>query len=523
VSSALEETQSAPVQAAGLEHRAAAALSVAIVAVAAVAMYETLAAMMRSWSASDAHAHGWLIFPLFAYLVWRQRGALARMPMSPSVAGVVVLGGAVLLWFAGHLANTLVVQEVAFVTTIAAAIWAVCGTRCIRLLAFPCAFLVFAIPFGEAFVEPLMRWTAAATVGLLQLSGIAVYRDGMLFSTAVGDFEIARACSGIRYLTASAALGMFYGCLSLRTIRWRLAFLLLAIIAPILANAVRAYLIVALAHVSDMKIATGVDHIVYGWVFFGAVMFGLLYIGELLRRRERVAVTDGSGSADSVCASVPKLARVALICVALVISVRLLAARLDALPVDAAPTPAGLALAGAGWRGPLVAGDAWSPEFQGGATIERGRYQHDELGTVDTALVFYAREQQGAELIGDGNSLAAPSAWRRVSFGSTDLGELGTLRVERFDSARMPERLTIWSVYAFDGEALSSPYAVKLDEALARLRRVPQRAVLIAFAYRGPDEAAESVLKAFATEHLAAFLACTGGPGHQSSCRLPGS
>ena len=38
---------------------------------------------------------------------------------------------------------------------------------------------------------------------------------------------------------------------------------------PVLANWVRAYIIVMLGHLSGNTIATGVDHLVYGWVFFG--------------------------------------------------------------------------------------------------------------------------------------------------------------------------------------------------------------------------------------------------------------
>ncbi len=46
-----------------------------------------------------------------------------------------------------------------------------------------------------------------------------------------------------------------------------------------LANTLRAYIIVMLGHFSDMKVATGADHLIYGWVFFGLVMFLLFWIG----------------------------------------------------------------------------------------------------------------------------------------------------------------------------------------------------------------------------------------------------
>src|SRR5690606_21875579 len=48
----------------------------------------------------------------------------------------------------------------------------------------------------------------------------------------------------------------------------------------LLANWLRAWGIVMLGHLSDMRIATGVDHLIYGWGFFGVVMFLLFWLGS---------------------------------------------------------------------------------------------------------------------------------------------------------------------------------------------------------------------------------------------------
>jgi hypothetical protein len=52
---------------------------------------------------------------------------------------------------------------------------------------------------------------------------------------------------------------------------------------PIFANGMRATLIVLIAHYSDMKLALGVDHFVYGWVWFGIVMLAMFWIGLIWR------------------------------------------------------------------------------------------------------------------------------------------------------------------------------------------------------------------------------------------------
>ena len=56
-----------------------------------------------------------------------------------------------------------------------------------------------------------------------------------------------------------------------------------SIVVPIVANWLRAYLIVMLGHLSGNKIATGVDHFIYGWVFFGVVIGLLFWVGAFFR------------------------------------------------------------------------------------------------------------------------------------------------------------------------------------------------------------------------------------------------
>jgi hypothetical protein len=54
-------------------------------------------------------------------------------------------------------------------------------------------------------------------------------------------------------------------------------------IVPVIANGLRAYMIVMIGHLSSMQLATGVDHIIYGWLFFGLVMFLMFWIGSYWR------------------------------------------------------------------------------------------------------------------------------------------------------------------------------------------------------------------------------------------------
>ncbi len=119
---------------------------------------------------------------------------------------------------------------------------------------------------------------------------------------------MVEGCSGLRYLIASITLGVLYAYLTYRSWKRRLLFSIAAMIVPIFANSGRAYMIVMIAHLSDMKLALGVDHYIYGWVFFGIVMLLLFWIGSFWREDDQpesahciCRVSASSGMRASAC------------------------------------------------------------------------------------------------------------------------------------------------------------------------------------------------------------------------------
>ncbi len=191
-----------------------------------------------------------------------------------------------------HLTDVAVIEQLAAVSLIPLLVWMTLGWTTVRILAFPLGFLLFAVPMGEGLIEPLMQFTASFTVHLLRLTGIPVFWEGTFFSIPSGDWSVVAACSGIRYLIASLFLGVLYAYLNYRSFWRRIAFIALSAIVPILANGLRAYLIVMIGHLSGMKLAVGIDHLIYGWVFFGFVMFLLFALGNLWSERPVSEIVD---------------------------------------------------------------------------------------------------------------------------------------------------------------------------------------------------------------------------------------
>src|SRR5215831_16982079 len=201
-------------------------------------------------------------------LVWRSRDELARTTAKPWWPGLVVVLLCGVLWLVMSSANVLGLKQFALAFMIQASIVTVLGLRVARVLLFPLAFLLFAIPAGEFLVPVLMDWTADFTVAAIRWSGVPVFREGNHFALPSGNWSIVEACSGIRYLVASVMVGTIYAALAYRSVKLRAAFLVASIVVPIVANWLRAYGIVMIGHLSNNQLAVGVDHIVYGWLFF---------------------------------------------------------------------------------------------------------------------------------------------------------------------------------------------------------------------------------------------------------------
>ena len=246
----------------------------------------TAESIVAIWVRSETFAHGFVVIPLCLWLGWRKRAELAAATAVPWWRGLVVVFFAGALWFVTSLADVLGVKQFALAFMLQAAIVSVLGLKVARVLALPLAFLLFAIPAGEVFVPVMMDWTADFTIAALRLSGVPVYREGNYFTIPSGNWSVVEACSGVRYLIASVMVGVLFSAITYRSWKRRITFFLASILVPLIANWLRAYMIVMIGHISNNKLAVGVDHIIYGWIFFGLVILLLFWVGSFWAEAE---------------------------------------------------------------------------------------------------------------------------------------------------------------------------------------------------------------------------------------------
>jgi exosortase A len=258
-------------------------LLIAALALVILIFYQTAESIVSIWERSETFAHGYLIIPISLWLVWEKRRGLRVLIPKPTLLPLLLFVPIGFGWLVADLVDTLVVQQLAFVAMLAVTIWAVVGHRIARYLAFPILFLFFGVPMGEGLVYPMMNFTADFTVAMLDITGIPVYREGTFFTIPSGQWSVVEACSGVRYLIASVTLGVLFAYLTYTHWWKRALFVVFSIFVPILANGLRAYMIVMLGHLSDMKLAVGVDHLIYGWIFFGIVITIMFAVGSIWR------------------------------------------------------------------------------------------------------------------------------------------------------------------------------------------------------------------------------------------------
>jgi exosortase A len=451
------------------------ALSVILIVVL-IAYLETFQSMVNVWLASDTFLHCFIIPPLSAYLIWKKRPELVQIPPRIFGPGVFLLLSTSTGWFLADLLGIQVGKHFAATAMIPAAAITFMGLSFSRAIAFPLGYLFFAVPFGEFWVPELMEITATFAIKLSYATGIPVFRDGRFLSIPGGDFEVAEACSGIRYLLATLALGTIFAYLNYRKAYKQLLFIVFAVVFAIAANGFRAYGIVALAHYSDMKLAVGVDHIIYGWLFFGFVIAILFLIGN--RYRDVDSGDDNARSRDVPSIDVPQTSRIPMVifvtAVAAVILGPLASNGLAATTVQKTKFSNGLPNSVSEWQGTETSTIDWKPTFIGAEQELLVRYVSSGAH-IDVAVSRYTKQTQGSEVVNIRNSIFGNNGWERrntrelsVRLADGTIAEL--LETTAFIGVRSRR---FWYWYDVDGQIATSSTQVKFLEALSILKGRP--------------------------------------------------
>ncbi|HYJ82828.1 MAG TPA: exosortase A [Allosphingosinicella sp.] len=439
--------------------------------------------MARLWWSSSTFNHCFLVGPIILWLVWQrlpELRALAPRAWAPGLA-LVAAGG--LGWLLGEAGNIALFRHFGLVLMLQGTVIAGLGKAVSRGIAFPIFYAFFLVPFGEELVGPFQTLTAKMSMALLALTGVPAHIEGIFISTPSGLFRVAEACSGVRFLVAMAALGALAANLCFRSWPRRLLFVAFALAVSVLANGARAFGTIYIAWWTDNEVAVGIDHIVYGWVFFAIVIALIAAAGwRFMDRAPNARWFDpaelqaaGAGPSPSARALQTAAIAVALAAAGPLWSGAVAAAGTRAVPEVDLPEVSG-------WTRLPPAGD-WQPHFDSADRIRLGRYRDSAGRQVDLAIVVFARQSEGRELVGYGQGASdEDGAWSWT--GEAPAPADG--KAERIGSHGKVREVV--SFYRVGGILTGSPARVKLETVKTRLLGGPQRAVAVMVSAEAPAD-----------------------------------
>jgi exosortase A len=462
------------------------------------------AAMAWQWWNSSTYQHCLFVLPIVAWLIWQRRTEVAAVKPGAWLPGLALLAIAALGWLVGQAGGASLIRHAALVLMVQATVLTILGPAVIRAILFPLFYLIFLIPFGDVFVPPLQNVTASITMALLHLTGVPAHIDGVFITIPNGWFEVAEACSGVKFLVAMVAYGALVANVCFKSWRRRAAFMAMCIVAPVLANGVRAFATIFAAHLTSVELAAGFDHVVYGWFFFAMVMALVMLTGWKFfdRKLGEPWLSGAAGHGFRTRPFVPMaLAAVGVVLLPLLWNGTVIAA-------GRAPLPHAITLPSVeGWTiDPNTTGYPWVARFDGADHRLYGRYRSAGGQTVDLAIALYGWQDEGREIVGYAQGAADPDGkWKwTASAASPPDGKAERLLA--------PGRLAREAVtfYVLGGGSTGSSMTVKLRTLRARLLGGDQgAAVVIVSAEERPGQPARATIDRF----LQAF----GAPNVQSA------
>ena len=451
-------------------------------------------AMAGQWWTSSTYTHVLLVPPILIWLVWQRAPDLAKLtPVCwwPALAGMAL---AVLVWAVGRLAGFAELSEAGAVLMLMGTVPLVMGPRVATGLLFPLSYMAFLVPVGDEMIPTLQMITAKLTILLTLWSGVHASIDGVFINTPAGLFEVAEACSGVKFLMAMIAFGTLAANVCFVSWRRRAWFMAACVVVPVLANGVRAWGTVYAAQIWGAKIAGGIDHIIYGWIFFAIVI--TVIIGASWRFFDRPVHTPMI-EADALNAS-PRLARWEAVAgrpihalLGLAVLVGAGAAWTNAAENLYAVVPMQITLPQvAGWHFvPYAPRVAWVPRGGGADQRIMGSYADAAGHQVDVYYALYAAQGPGRKAGGFGEgAVAAGWAWQApgpVVEGAKSERLLGGWSISRLaeTSYRTDDLLT--------GSSLALRLANLRDKAL--LRPQPTMVLILSAEERPGVSAADAI------------------------------
>lgn len=265
------------------------------------------------------------------------------------------------------------------------------------------------------------------------------------------------------------------------------------------------------AHLSGNKLAVGVDHILYGWVFFGVIILAMFFVGARWSEPDASAATpaerDAVGSAGPVRAVVVMAALVALVAVlphGVLAALRHAEGSAAAARVDL-PEQLG------NWRTADAHIVDWTPDFNDGPVRMRRACAGPAAPSACTSIT-HGRPRRAS------SSPASTCSWACA----TTPGPCRRTALARLSSTATASRcagprssaafrwavhgdppLVVWRLYWIDGRYVGGDVQAKLAGAFSRLAGRGDEGASLLYADASENANADAAIEAFLKDNHA--------------------
>ena len=416
--------------------------------------WQGLVTALDIWLISDTFNHCLFVLPASAYFIYQKREQLALSAIKPNYWVLILCIASSGLYAVGLSGGVQLFMHIATFTFLPFSVWFLLGNEQAKKILFPLFFILFCIPIGEELIPTLQEVTADLSVMMLQWVNVPIYRSGLYIEIPEGRFLVAEACSGISFFIASIVIGCLYAYMNMQSTVRRTAFVLISILFPIIANAIRVFGIILTGHLTNMEHAVGADHLIYGWVFFSFVIICLIALGELIREKSSELIPEAPFSPVHVTSKSDYVKACGAITVLMIMVFGWYQVIQGQLSSGTSPHKLNKLLI----PNSVVATN-WQPEFVDYFDKKQTSFDY-KAKQIDLYAVWYPKGH--GELVSYANRMYLEDSWTLESSYSTSAPNGEMLPVNQIVNSRDVRILAYW--YMVDGKVLRNKNIAKLYE-----------------------------------------------------------
>ncbi len=233
------------------------------------------------------YSHGWLIPFVSAWLVWRRRVELSKVPVSTSQWGLPIVAASLILHVLASRLTIHFVSGFSLIVTMWGLVLHFYGAARCRKIWFPLSFLVFMVPLPSVFLIyfsfKFKLYAASVSTWMMQQCGVSVVQAGSTIYLPNAVVIVDDTCSGMRSLITLLALGGVVAFWQPHLTWPRRAVLWIsAVPIALCANILRVAAILFVTYVYGVEVGSGLYHDASGFVTFAGAFLVLLAMERAL-------------------------------------------------------------------------------------------------------------------------------------------------------------------------------------------------------------------------------------------------